>query len=372
MKYSKGYLSHDEKFWTEHQPWLERQGYRLRPRYQPSWTPSWLVNNSAKKKKQKKYYLCEDAAFRITISPTMDAVYIPDGTPVMLKLVDRTLWPYEIDIARFFMSEPLVSDPANHCTAVREFLPLPVETDQVILVMPLLRKLDDPRFDTIGEIVAFFDQIFEGLQFMHKHRVAHRDCAGVNIMMDGKDLFSEPWHPTEPSTALDFSRKLKHRTRTDRPVKYYFIDFGISRKYTEEQCPPLVKRHVGADKSVPEFQEVDGRVPPFHNPFPTDVYYLGNMIRQHFLTAGGRIKGLDFVVPLIADMVHDEPTKRPTMDEVVERFENIRSGLSLGKLRSRALRDEDRPIIDFSHTLTYFGRRVRYVLSKVPAIPVAT
>ncbi|KAJ7140494.1 hypothetical protein C8R43DRAFT_892668 [Mycena crocata] len=195
------------------------------------------------------------------------------------------------------MSEPLVSDPANHCTAVREFLSLPVETNQVTIIMPLL-------------LMFIFDQIFEGLQFMHKHRVAHlSDCADLNIMMDGKDLFSEPWHPTKPRNALGFSRKLKHRTRTERPVKYYFIDFGISQKYTEEQCPPLVEPHVG---------EVDGRSPPDHNPFPTDVYYIGNSIRKYFLIGDGRVKGLGFVLPLVADMVHDDHTKCPSaMDEVV-------------------------------------------------------
>ena len=37
----------------------------------------------------------------------------------------------------------------------------PDDEDMLILVMPLLRWYDDPRFDTLGEAVHFFDQIFK-------------------------------------------------------------------------------------------------------------------------------------------------------------------------------------------------------------------
>ena len=36
----RGLLSH-EMFWRDHQVWLAEQGYMLRPRYRPGWTPSW-------------------------------------------------------------------------------------------------------------------------------------------------------------------------------------------------------------------------------------------------------------------------------------------------------------------------------------------
>ena len=32
----------EELFWVYHQPWLEQQGYSLRPRFHPDWVPSWL------------------------------------------------------------------------------------------------------------------------------------------------------------------------------------------------------------------------------------------------------------------------------------------------------------------------------------------
>lgn len=31
----------DEMFWVDYQPFLLSRGYKLRPRYQPDWVPSW-------------------------------------------------------------------------------------------------------------------------------------------------------------------------------------------------------------------------------------------------------------------------------------------------------------------------------------------
>jgi len=99
-------------------------------------------------------------------------------------------------------------------------------------------------------------------------------------MMDPKDIFPEGYHPISNNRKRDFSGKAKRFTRTQRPPKYYLIDFGLSRRYNPEDGPPLELPILGGDKSVPEFQKSPR--PPC-NPFPTDVYYVGNMIRQDFM-----------------------------------------------------------------------------------------
>ncbi|TFK72497.1 hypothetical protein BDN72DRAFT_731085, partial [Pluteus cervinus] len=63
--------------------------------------------------------------------------------------------------------------------------------------------------------------------------------------------------------------------RTERPPKYYFIDFGISRQYDPSDASPIEGIIRGGDKSPPEYADPSGRC----NPFPTDVYSLGNTIR---------------------------------------------------------------------------------------------
>ena len=80
---------------------------------------------------------------------------------VTLKRIKRTSHPYEADIALYFSSEPVASNPENHCVPVYEVFTLDSEDDIIIMVMPLLRPYNDPTFDTIGEVVDCFRQLFE-------------------------------------------------------------------------------------------------------------------------------------------------------------------------------------------------------------------
>lgn len=100
-------------------------------------------------------------------------------------------------------------------------------------------------------------------------------------MMDVSSMFPEGFHPIATSRKPDYTGDAKYYTRTQRPHKYYIIDFGLSCFYDPANEPPQDYPIVGGDKSVPEFQG-DG-VYNLYNPFPTDIYYLGNMIRQDFL-----------------------------------------------------------------------------------------
>lgn len=104
----------------------------------------------------------------------------------------------------------------------------------------------------------------------------------LNIMMDPKPLYPKMYHPAFTLRTRDLRGTAKHYTRTTRPTKYYFIDFGISRKYQLGDDHPLEYPIFGGDKSVPEFQESDEA----RDPFPTDIYYLGNLVREDLLKVG--------------------------------------------------------------------------------------
>ena len=79
---------------------------------------------------------------------------------------------------------------------------------------------------------------------------------------------------------------------------------------------------------------------------------------------------LEFMVPLVNDMVQDDPTKRPTIDEVVKRFEEIRRSLPWWKLRSR-LPFEGHPLDNsLSARLRHVWTSVRYILAGRNAMPV--
>lgn len=205
----------------------------------------------------------------------------------------------------------------------------------------------------------------------------------MNIMMDARPLYPEGYHPFLPRRKPDMSGYAKHLTRTQRPVKYFLVDFGLSRKYAPEDLPPLEPIIAGGDKSVPEFATVDAC-----DPYPVDVYTFGNLIKMYFLDVSlfatffdfclitrqgdeftSSRSGFDFMRPLVTDMTQADPSKRPTIDEVVERFETIRKGLSSWKLRSRVVKSKDSYFMGFFRGTRHWRRRIVFIVKRVPPLP---
>ncbi len=98
-------------------------------------------------------------------------------------------------------------------------------------------------------------------------------------MFDPSGMFPKGYHPTRINRSRGFKGRAKGYTRTDRPPRYYLIDFGLSRRYSSRNVVDEPLR--GGDKQAPEHLR-GGRC----NPFPTDIYYLGNLIREQFLMVG--------------------------------------------------------------------------------------
>ncbi|OCH84656.1 hypothetical protein OBBRIDRAFT_808083, partial [Obba rivulosa] len=165
---------------------------------------------------KKRWTSCENSLTPIW-SQVLDATRMSDGVMVLIKKVKTSLHPFEVDITSHFSSDPLVSDSRNHCVPLYEVLDDPDDQNIKLMVMPFLREFGDPRFETIGEAVEFFRQVFEGLQFMHHNGVAHRDCMDLNIMMDLKPLYPNLFHPVAQNFNRDYKGQASHHTRTKRP-----------------------------------------------------------------------------------------------------------------------------------------------------------
>lgn len=168
-----GGLGSLEAWWSDQQPWLEEQGYRLRPRYRRGWVPSWYG------KKGLRWQDCEDGQeLKVRLCPKfdiftiysiitqleylMDATRISDNAPVLMKAVTEGHNVDQIPNGRLFSSEPLASSPHNHCIPLCDVLEVPnANPKSFLLVMPLLRNFDDPPFLTVAEAVDFFGQIIE-------------------------------------------------------------------------------------------------------------------------------------------------------------------------------------------------------------------
>ena len=190
---SPSVLNEPERFWSERQKWLEECGYMLRPRYLPGWEPSWHG-------KKVSWLRCEDGQYGYVSSnphidptsrmayfihqpgPVMDATRIADNQYVFLKSIEKSLHPYEVEIGTFLSSPPLAGDSKNHCVPIYDVFQDPLDEDTVIIAMPLLRKYNDPRFDTVGEAVSFFLQIFEVILDVSLLRhLRLTSCAGSTI-----------------------------------------------------------------------------------------------------------------------------------------------------------------------------------------------
>lgn len=95
-------------------------------------------------------------------------------------------------------------------------------------------------------------------------------------------MYPNSFHPQKQHLNRSFKGEAKYFSRTERPPRYYFVDFGLSRKY-DSTVSTRVLPIKGGDKSVPEFKHSDVT----SNPFPIDVYYVGNMIKEEFLDVCG-------------------------------------------------------------------------------------
>ena len=68
-------------------------------------------------------------------------------------------------------------------------------------------------------------------------------------------------------------------------------------------------------------------------------------------------------------MVQDDPTKRPSMDEVVDRFNAVRAQLSVIKLRSRISRRGEPWLKRLFRGIPHIIRTVKYTYQGLPAVP---
>ncbi|KAJ6507324.1 kinase-like domain-containing protein [Mycena vitilis] len=370
-------LSDDELFWRDSYTWLKGAGYLLRPRYQPSWTPPWRGDNPSKKRASD----WEESAL-LWHPDINDATRISDESRVAIKRSKRlevgasAAASREVNIFRRLASEPLASDPQNYCVRAIEILRVPdeIHKHQDLIIMPLLMQWDRYPLSTVGEVLDLFTQALEGIQFLHNHNIWHGDCKYNNIMMEASPILRDDPHPWSLFHTRDYSaRPLPGRSRTRYPVKYYWIDFDLSDVYDPSKGPPLTEPGYGGLHGVPEWAFPERMC----NPFAVDIWCLGYTFRGYFTEACPgfslmppyEIKGFEFMHELLADMCLEDPTKRPTIDEVVDRFSRIKAEVSEWRLRSRFKTEKRFFLLDIIHATGHWIRQIQFALMHLPAIP---
>ncbi|KAI0041368.1 hypothetical protein FA95DRAFT_707815 [Auriscalpium vulgare] len=348
-----GTLNRTERWWPPQQKALEDRGYMLRPRYHADWTPSW-------KGTKKEHTNFEDGQFAVYTDTVLDATRMSDQALVVLKRVVPPLGEDELAIIQHLSTEPLLSDSRNRCVRLLDVVELP--NGEKFMVLPLLHPWRTPKFQTFGEVIAFFDQILEAVHFLHDHNIAHRDCTNNNIMYDPAPMYPIPAHPFKLTRRRDWKARVSHYTRTQKPPKYYLIDFDLARRYDPEDGTPLELPLMGGDKSAPEHRNMDKAC----DPFATDVYYVGNLMRERFVQ---KYHGFKFLKPLLADMCCEDPSKRPEIGEAVARFKGLRQGISAWKLRSRIVSRKEFAVVGLFCAAGHVYRTARDIATRKVAIP---
>ncbi|KAI0828026.1 kinase-like domain-containing protein [Trametes gibbosa] len=315
-------LTPRELFWQERHDHLKEHGYLLRPRYVPGWEPSWTETG-------RSPLLSEDSIMLIDYQ-VMDATKISNRERVAIKAF-KNREGQEQQIAQFFAS---ISDPRNHCVTIYEVLPDPFDPQLALMVMPYLRPCNNPDFGTVGDIVEFVDQTIEGLVFMHKHRVAHRDIAVANVMMDAKALYPNGHHPVRLGFSTDGRALVSALPRAGRNVRYFYIDFGWSSRFAEGESTMVI-----GDVGRAYVPEITSPVP--YDAFKVDIFALGDLYSQEFEQ---KFNNVDFLLSLIEPMTQKEPGRRPTAQEVAREWEKTRTTLNESLLRWRLVPKGEAPL----------------------------
>ena len=73
---------------------------------------------------------------------------------------------------------------------------------------------------------------------------------------------------------------------------------------------------------------------------------------------------------LVEAMTDENPANRPTIEEVIEKFDEIRRSLSTVKLRSTIIAKKDPIIFTLFRHARQLTRTVFYVIQRMPAVPV--
>ncbi|KAG5718468.1 hypothetical protein E4T56_gene8747 [Termitomyces sp. T112] len=242
----------------------------------------------------------------------MDAIRVSDGVKVVMKCVDTRR--QEVSIAQYLRGLP--REERNHTVPILDILRLPNDESKALIVTPMLVSFSKVPFRYVGEFAEMVEQLIKCLDFLHEHGIAHRDACQLNIMMDASKVIPRGVHFANTFTHDGVKYGLKWHPRWSvRPVQYYFIDFGLSKRYANDELETITGLN-GQDRSVPELL-----VDRPYDPWKVDVYQLGNVVLQIIK----KYDGLEVFLPLASAMTASNPQSRPSPAKALDMLKPIES-----------------------------------------------
>ncbi|EJD39565.1 hypothetical protein AURDEDRAFT_171373 [Auricularia subglabra TFB-10046 SS5] len=307
--------------WVRWQPWLLSEGYALHPRYAPGWVPSWVKDPSLNPCSCNDY-LHDVSHFnnmelyynRLTPSKAraggIAAVRLVDGAHMWLKRCTLQ----EVEIMAYLSSQPLRSDPRNHCCPLADILCPPMLDTQAhwILVLPLVQHAEScPFMGTVGDVLQCTIQLAEGLAFMHEQNIAHGGITKAKFMKSQLTPTSSP-----PAGVNGTSGLIAAPNSSSAPIRYWYIDFDRACRF-----PSVAERRAIQRAPEPRHPAPEIRAAAPHDPFALDVFLFGHALEYWANTC----RGLEFLRPLISELVCDNPEDRLSAAEMLTRLREIAS-----------------------------------------------
>ncbi|PPQ79174.1 hypothetical protein CVT24_012888 [Panaeolus cyanescens] len=227
-----------------------------------------------------------------------------DGNDLIIRLVSDDQCSDELRIWRRLHSPGVKNHPRNRAIPVLEYLEFDGLT---FIVMPRWDSPSSNDYATAEEVLNMAECIFDAVDFLHEHRIVHRDLefqnVGLNVVI-GKQRYPKGNH--DPKEAM-----------------YAIIDFGFSLIY------PYETHLEEATTTLRYGCEFEDENPP-RNPFTLETYYAAKMI-QH----SARIveKFIPEIGPFFDDILNAEEANRPFAREVLQRFRQLKSSLTTDQLK---------------------------------------
>ena len=171
-----------------------------------------------------------------------------------------------------------IDSPDNH--AIRPVASRVCETGTLLLLPHAGFSLRDREYSQ-AHLVSFASQFLRGVSFLHKHKVAHCDLKTANVVVD---------HDTGHVTLIDFDLAVRGVDSLD--------GFAGTVEWTAPEVGNVTR----------------------YDPMGADVWSAGKVLHS-VVSSGPKSADRQFLLDLAKGMMTEDPSTRPSMQNVVQDFD---------------------------------------------------
>ncbi|KAF5330295.1 hypothetical protein D9619_005338 [Psilocybe cf. subviscida] len=225
------------------------------------------------------------------------------GRDVVIKIISEFDNPSTEWMILQKLNDPhLLSNPRNRTIHVLEYITF---DKFVFAVMPRWDCAFVPPFSSVSELMELAKSYLEALDFLHTHRIVHRDIGRANT---GMNVYG-------PFERLDAELGL----RKAGEVEYIIYDFGNSLLYPADTDISNVKTTMRL--------RYYHALPPVgaYNPFKSDVAMMGGLLMTSVMYCA---KFVPEIESFLDHMMDEDEERRPTASEALKTFMDLYSSLT--------------------------------------------